>query len=191
MFKVAIQKDAFKALLAGTVHATAKDDSRPILKYIKLEISKETIVATSLDGYMAGRVRIKQKNEQEFTCFIKPLPIKEADAMIPIIVEYNDENGIASVTVPTNGSIITYSFKQPSGDFPNMEEIFDNALKHDEETSCNAQYLLNACRAICSHGFDRNRLVTILTSQNQVKPFVLRAGGDDILDERLILPVRV
>ena len=79
MKKVEINEILFKRLIDGVKHCVAQDDSRPILQYIQIKVKTDTITAYALDGYRAGRVKIKNTCpiDEEFTCLIKPLRSKQ------------------------------------------------------------------------------------------------------------------
>ena len=65
-------------LFKGLQPCLAKDDSRPILKWIKVEVEKTKITAIALDGYMmfTHTIDIKDNDEEEpYSFFIKPFNI--------------------------------------------------------------------------------------------------------------------
>ena len=197
--KIELSRAQFKAILDGTAHAVEKSGWRPMLAYIQLEVTKERITAVALDGYRAGRVRIMKQSAEEFTCFFKPIPFSRVSDVDPVVLEYDKDSKVLYITVQDSSfGKVRYEFdnKPLMGDFPDVEKIYNDAYSvHDETTTCNAGYVLKACKAILSHKFDKNAQIDIRTSQSEVSPFVIRANGADndgceITDEQLLLAIR-
>ena len=195
MKRVEINEMQFKKLIDGVKHCVAKDDSRPILKYIQIKVKSDTITAYALDGYRAARVEIKNACpiEEEFTCHIKPFPFKVSKYEInPVIIEQSDDKTFVSFT--NEYGVLRYGFTVPQGDFPDIEKIYDGARPHDRELGLRPRYVIDALKSL--NGIDciskgGGSCAVFESKENNQKPFIIRAKNYDIVNEQLILPVRV
>ncbi|MGN0768144.1 MAG: hypothetical protein ACI4M8_02200 [Christensenellales bacterium] len=194
MKRVEINEMQFKKLIDGVKHCVAKDDSRPILKYIQIKVKSDTITAYALDGYRAARVEIKNACpiEEEFTCHIKPFPFKVSKYEInPVIIEQSD--GKTFVTFTNEYGVLRYGFTVPDGKFVDIEKIYADARQHDRELGLQPRYVIDALKAL--NGINRISkgvsYAVFESKENNLKPFIIRAKNDDIVNEQLILPVRV
>lgn len=55
---IIISKEIYNQIIKAVGGCVAKDDSRPVLRNIKLDIDNEFITATALDGYTLGQIKI-------------------------------------------------------------------------------------------------------------------------------------
>lgn len=193
MKRVEINEMQFKKLLDGVKHCVAKDDSRPILKYIQIKVKSDTITAYALDGYRAARVEIKNACpvDEEFTCYIKPFPFKVSKYEInPVVIEQSD--GKTFVEFTNEYGVLRYGFIV-DGDFPDIEKIYAETRPHDRELGFQPRYVIDALKALnginCIKGV--SYYAVFESKENNMEPFIIRAENDDIVNEQLILPVRI
>ena len=191
MSRVEINEVVFKKVLAAVKHSIARDESRPILKYIQIKVSGKQFTAVSLDGYRASRVTADLDNEYEsFTCYIKPISIKTSkDGILPVVIELDGD--IAHVEVITEYGKLKYSFKQPTASYIDVDKIYADAKEHDREVAINAVYLCEALKSCAATTLDRNNLTILESKPDSIKPLILRAKTTGILNEQLILPIKV
>lgn len=193
MKRVEINELRFKKLIDGVKHCVSKDDSRPILEYIQIKVKPDTITAYALDGYRAARVEIKNTCpiDEEFTCYIKPFTVKVSKrGTNSVVIECTDENTF--VEVITEYGILRYGFTVPSGEFPNIEKIYSASRQHDREIGLQPRYVIDALKALNGLNHIRCGSYAVLEiKENNTKPFIIRAKNDGIINEQLILPVRI
>lgn len=190
MKRIDINDELFKTAIEGVKHAAAKDESRPILKYIKVVATAHDVTFYTLDGYRAAKVQIKQENAAEFSCYIKPIAFKPLKGCPQnVVIEYDEQ--AAYISVITEYGALRYEFKQPNATFVDIEKIYADAHAHDRELGMNANYVAEACKAIAKQSLDRNALTIFESKEDVTKAFILRAESGDILNEQLILPVKL
>ena len=196
MKRVEINELQFKSLIDGVKHCVSKDGSSPILEYIQIKVKPDTITAYALDGYRAGRVEIKNTFpiDEEFTCYIKPLSVKVSKRGInPVVIECTDENTF--VEVITEYGILRYGFAAPSGEFSDVidiEKVYENARQHDRELGFQTRYVIDALKALNGINHISGGSYAVLeTKENNMQPFIIRAKNDSIVNEQIIVPVRI
>lgn len=193
MKRVEINELQFKKMMDGVKHCVSKYDSRPILEYIQIKVKPDTITAYALDGYRAALVEIKNTfpTDQEFTCYIRPLTVKVSKrGTNPVVIECTDENTF--VDVVTEYGLLRYGFTVPSGEFPNLEKIYENARQHDRELILQPRYVIDALKALSGIVHAGGVSCAVLESkENNLEPFIIRAKTKIFSCEQLILPVRV
>jgi DNA polymerase III sliding clamp (beta) subunit (PCNA family) len=188
--RVEINEILFKQMIDGVKHCVGKEDYRPILQYIQIAVKDDTVTAYALDGYRAGKTQIKLKepNADKFICFIKPFPFKPLkNGINTVVIETGDNN--TYVEVITEFGKVRYSFKYPEGKYIDIEKIFEENKDHDRELGMSAHYVAQACRALQNIANHRS-FVVLETKENNLRPFIIRAKGEGITNEQLILPVR-
>lgn len=193
MKRVEINELQFKSLIDGVKHCVSKGGTSPILEYIQIKVNPDTITAYALDGYRAGRVEIKNTFpiDEEFTCYIKPLSVKVSKRGInPVVIECTDENTF--VEVITEYGILRYGFAVPSGKFTDVEKIYENARQHDRELGFQTRYVIDALKALNGINHISGGSYAVLgTKENNIQPFIIRAKNDSIVNEQIIVPVRI
>ena len=193
MKRVEINELQFKSLMDGVKHCVSKDGSRPILEYIQIKVKPDTITAYALDGYRAGRVEIKNTFpiDEEFTCYIKPLSVKVSRRGInSVVIECTDENTF--VEVITEYGISKYDFPVPSGEFADVEKIYENARQHDRELGFQTRYVIDALKALNGINHISGGSYAVLEiKENNKQLFIIRAKNDSIVNEQIIVPVRI
>lgn len=193
MKRVEINEIQFKRLIDGVKHCVEKSDYRPILQYIQIKVAADTITAYALDGYRAARVEIKNTCpiDEEFTCYIKPITVKVSKGGInSVVIEQTREKTF--VEVATEYGVLRYGFTMPQGDFVDVEKVFAGARPHDRELGMQPRYVIDALKAL--NGIDHcggSYRAIWESKENSKTPFIIRAKGDGITNEQLILPVRL
>lgn len=193
MKRVAINELQFKRLIDGVKRSVATDECRPMLKYIQIKVKTDTITAYSLDGYRASRVEIKNDYpiDEEFTCYIKPLSVNVSKQGInPVVIEQTGAKTF--VEVITEYGVIRYGFNEPHEEFIDVEEIYKRAREHDRELGMCSRYLADALKSLS--GIQRvgaQSCVVIESKADNSAAFIIRAKDDSVVNEQLILPVRL
>ena len=193
MKRVEINEIQFKRLIDGVKHCVEKSDYRPMLKYIQINVKQDSITAYALDGYRAARVEIKNTCpiDEEFTCYIKPLTVKVSKRGInPVVVEQSDEKTF--VEVMTEYGMLRYDFNIPTDKFIDIEKVYVNARPHDRELGIQLRYVIDALKAL--NGIERNGAgyqAVIESKEDNKSPFIIRAKCDGVINEQLILPIRL
>lgn len=151
------QRD-FRTLIAKSIYAVATEDVRPILKGVKLEITKERITAVALDGY---RLAVVKKpiisTTAEFSCIVPARSLNEISKLLedtekPIKV-YVGRNFLM---VNIDNTKITTRLLE--GDFINYTQIIPTDF--NTNIVLNKDQLLDALeRASLLSRVDRNNLV--------------------------------
>lgn len=187
--RVEIQEEVFKDLMDGVKHCVSKGYAgRPILEYIKVVVKKESIIFYALDGSRAARCEAEFKSETEFECLIKPITVKVSKgAPQNVVIEY--DGNAAAVEVVTEYGWQRYIFKNPCGNFIDLEKIYEDNRKHETQTAINAHYVAQACKALGA--YDRRQGFCIIGGKSdKVKPIIIKAKNERVKNEQLILPMR-
>ncbi len=192
MKKVVIEQNTFKAMIEGVKHAVSTDNCRPILQFIKVAVTAETVTFYALDGFQAAKIQLKHKNDCEFSCFIKPVAFKPLkNGAFNASIEYDEENNVACVSIATEYGALEYKFTQPAGQFIDIEKVYADAAEHDRELGMSAGRVAQALRSIMKTSNDRERGVIFESKENRNQAFILRSIDESIINEQLILPIRL
>ena len=193
MKRVEINEIQFKRLIDGVKHCVEKSDYRPMLQYIQINVKQDSITAYALDGYRAARVEIKNTCpiDEEFTCYIKSITVKVSKCGInSVVIEQTDEKTF--VEVVTEYGTLRYGFDIPTEKFIDIEKVYAAARPHDRELGIQPRYVIDALKALNGIDYCGGSYRAIWESkENSKTPFIIRAKGDGIINERLILPVRL
>lgn len=153
-----IKKKDFKSLILKSIYAVATEDVRPILKGVKLEVSKDKVTAVALDGY---RLAVVHKSivggNAEFSCIVPARSLSE----ISKLLDDSDDNlkvcvGRNFLMVNIDNTKITTRLLE--GDFINYSQIIPTQF--NTNLVLNKDQLLDALdRASLLSRVDRNNLV--------------------------------
>lgn len=91
---VVLPQDILKEMIRKVIFAVSTDDSRPIYKGVKFEISENELSLIALDGYRLAVRREKVDYNGEYMTFI--VPSKPLQEIIKLI---NDDNGYISINL--------------------------------------------------------------------------------------------
>lgn len=151
------EKD-FKSLISKSIYAVATEDVRPILKGVKLEISKEQVTAVALDGYRLAVVKKPILNTTaEFSCIVPARSLNEISKLL------GDEDKPIRINVGRNFLMVDIdntklTTRLLEGDFINYTQIIPTDFKTN--VVLNKDQLLDALeRASLLSRIDRNNLV--------------------------------
>ena len=193
MKRVEINELQFKRLIDGVKRCVTKDNYRPIFQYIQIKVKTDTITAYALDGYRAGRVEIENTCpiDEDFTCLIKPFTVKVSKLGInPVVIEQAGEKTF--VEVVTEYGALRYDFDIPTDEPFDVEKVYAAARPHDRELGLRPRYVIDALKALNGIDYCGGSYRAILESkENSKEPFIIRVKGDGIINEQLILPVRL
>lgn len=151
------EKD-LKSLILKSIYAVAVEDVRPILKGVKLEITKDRITAVALDGYRLAVVKKPILNTKaEFSCIVPARSLNEISKLL------GDSDDPIRVNVGRNFLMVNIdntriTTRLLEGDFINYTQI----IPTDFNTTIilNKEQLLDALeRASLLSRVDRNNLV--------------------------------
>ena len=153
-----ISKKDFKALISKSTYAVAVEDSRPILKGVKLEIDKDMITAVALDGYRLAIVKKPIVNTTSVCSAI--VPSKSLNEIVKLL---DDSDEIIKVYLQKNYLLVDIdntkiTTRLLDGDFINYKNIIPQDF--DTNIILNKDQLLNSLeRASLLSRVDRNNLV--------------------------------
>lgn len=151
------EKD-LKALINKSIYAVATEDVRPILKGVKLEITKDKVTAIALDGYRLAVVKKPVSAvSEEFSCIVPARSLSEISKLL------SDDDKPIKVNVGKNYLMVEIDSTRLTsrlleGEFINYTQI----IPTDFSTSIvlNKDQLLDALdRASLLSRVDRNNLV--------------------------------
>lgn len=192
MKKIELSADALDLLFEVAKSTIAKSEERPLLNYIKIEVTETTLTAVAVDGYRLSRFSLQHKQEVEpFSCYIKPFIIpKTLDTASIEVTE-----SAAIITLHCCGYDLAYSFIQPKGGgFPDSAQLIPNT---DEalEVAFNARMLAEVLKPF-SKCADRHNLVKFSFCRsndgiNKVTAALLTNCGDDMKIQTMLLPIRM
>lgn len=188
MKRIEIDELTFSKLMNGVKRSVSTGGYKEWLEYIQLKVSADKVVAFSTEGYRAARVEIKHTYpiDEEFVCYIKPIPIKVSKTLTGVVVIEKTEKE-TFVEVPTAFGSCRYRFAPPKDNYIDAENVYRTAKVHDREVSFRVSAAINAFRAL--NGTNDYNYATIETSNDKIKAFVIRAEQDGIINEQIILPV--
>ena len=147
-----------KGLISKCIYAVAVEDVRPILKGVKLEITKDKVTAVALDGYRLAVVHKPVHNTTaEFSCIVPARSLNEISKLL------DDSDNIIKLNVGRNFLMVDIdntkiTTRLLEGDFINYTQI----IPQDFTTNIvlNKDQLLDALeRASLLSRVDRNNLV--------------------------------
>lgn len=200
MKKITVCQEDLKELLKTVKETIATDDSRPILRWIKMEVNKDTLTAVSLDGYMMSTVQIPLKNNDEekpFSFFIQPFHIPTSKSGSQITFDATNKEYVTVTIEPLlSKDTVSYKIYQPKNEYIAWEKVIpdtDKTLK----VSVDAGRLIRLLRGYRSNLVDNN-MVTITFVRNKIgfgidplKPVVFEQKTvTDLKKQSILLPVR-
>lgn len=172
----------FKRLIKATGKFIYKEDTRPLLTYIRLEFDKDskTITAVASNGHtLSTETANCSYIEQNFTAYIKPyMPIGANDPFC--IIELSNDRCLIDI----GGRMVGY--KQPAGEYMEYKQIITDfeALPVLNEIHLSRQYLLDAINSFTSESIKISPVTIQIRESRQ--PISVKMGKST----RYILPVR-
>lgn len=95
------------------------------------------------------------------------------------------------MSIATEYGALEYKFTQPAGQFIDIEKVYADAAEHDRELGMSAGRVAQALRSIMKTSNDRERGVIFESKENRNQAFILRSIDESIINEQLILPIRL
>ena len=180
---------------------TVKDISSPegekygreVLKFIQLTVTKESIIATSCNGYQLSKYTLLQPNEEEFTCYFKPFYFRVFQWMedTEVIVSFDEEKKLVSIRMHANFGSINYEFTQPSEKYPVMP--METLEKAKENT--NRLFAVDPVRLkLSSKGFIKGKrnYMEVFAPKDELSPIYCKTSFSETESlEHIVLPVRI
>lgn len=191
MKEITLNEGLLEKIFSTTKNTIAIDDSRPVLKFIKIEVTDKNIKAISVDGYMLTTFEIphEQNEVTPFECLVKPFNIPKHSKKVVINAEDKDS---AKITIYFGDYQISHIIKQPDAEFINYQSVFP-------ETNQNLSICFDARRLQSLlkgfKGYNRNCCVRFTfcgkdVGIDPIKPAVLEFAEDGVKTKSLILPMR-
>lgn len=194
---ITIDSSIIEELFKTTKESIAKDDSRLILKWIKVEVENKKMTAVSVDGYMLSSISIDLKNEVEepYSFFIKPFYIPKSKQGYQITFDCSDKEVVSVTLKPyTSDTTINYKITQPKQEFINWKQILPETDKNFEIVF-NAGYLINILKGFKTSLINQNEVVLCFKKDengiNKIAPVILKQFTKvGIEKQALLLPIR-
>ncbi len=194
---ITIDSSRLEELFKTTKDSLSKDESRPILKWIKIEVEKDKMTAISLDGYILSTITIDINNdiEEPYSFFIQPFYIPKTKQGCEITFDCSSTGYVMVIIKPyTSKDTISYKITQPSAEFINWQQAIPKTDKQFE-ISFNANYLMKILKGFNTGIADKNEVRLCFskseTGINAVAPMVLKQYTKvGIEKQSIILPIR-
>jgi len=154
--------------------AARKGGTRPILEYIKISISGDTVEAEALDGYKGGIIRLAATEVEGDGNILLPVTskLKRADIFATIV----DAGDGVEITTATG----TMIYKKPYGEYFDTSKIYPEDPP-SEVIGFNPVLLSDALKA-----FKGEKAVRI-EYRGALKPLIIKSSTA----QALVLPVRL
>lgn len=191
MKKVILGTGMIEQIMNITRDFVAKDNARPLLKNIKLDVYKNKIEATAIDGYKLAILELNYQNEnqEEFSCYIKPFKLPKGIITTEISV---DEKYTYITLNLNNNSAITYTNISDVGEFLNVKKILPE-LNEEFSISFNANYLAKMVNSV--KDFNGNVKMYFSFEDGKLKKMTPMRIETDLKDTghitSILLPVRI
>lgn len=194
---ITIDSTIIEELFKTTKESIAKDDSRAILKWIKVEIENKKMTAVSLDGYMLSSISIDLNNkiQEPYSFFIKPFYIPKSKQGYQITFDCSDNEVVfVSLKPYTGDTTINYQISQPKQEFINWKQSFPET-DENFEIVFSAGYLINILKGFKTNLTNNNEVVLCFKKNengiNKTSPVILKQFTKvGIEKQALILPIR-
>ena len=202
MKQITIYSEKLEQLFKSLKDSLATDDSRPILKWIKVEVENENLTAIALDGYMMSTVKLQAMEATEFgmekySFYIKPFYIPKYRAGCEVTFNCDNENYIVVTVKPiTKKDTLVYTFYQPTEKYIDWEKVLPETSK-ELKVSLDAVKLIRLLKGFESKDI-KNNMVTLSfvtkekgTGINPISPVLLeQKTKNGIKKEAILLPIR-
>lgn len=194
---VTIDSSILEELFKTTKQSISKDEARPILKWIKVEVEKGKLTAISLDGYILSTTCIEIKNEvtEPYSFFIQPFYIPKSKQGSEITFDCSCKDYVTVTIKPyTSRDTISYRITQPNSEFINWRQIFNLNLDENLEICFNADKLIKILKGFCTSFTDKNEVILCFAKSengiNKNAPMVLKQYTNNGIEKQsLVLPI--
>ncbi len=169
---VILYGDTYGLILKTMKDFVSRDDSRPILKNIKLDIRKDKIRAVACDGYKlcVFDINYDHPEQEEFVCYIQPSAIPKGIIEVEIKIDNNKMNTIFRLQ---NGESITYTKTNIIGEFVDENNVLP-PVNENLSVALNATYLSKIASSV--KNFNGN--VKVFFNEDARKPITFKAKMD-------------
>ena len=127
MKKLLLTKNEYETIIKATQKQLAKDDSRPLLKYIYVKANGNELEAVAIDGFMLSKVNLQTAAQNDGIFFITPAKLnKDTETII-----FEVENGSLKTIQLSNTGKTESVTKCVDGDFVNYNCILTEEYKNE------------------------------------------------------------
>ena len=182
VYSAKIYTNDFNRIISATKAFVAKNGTRKVHQYIKLEFNAENqrVTAIAVDGYrMSVEHSIISDCENDFIVYIKPTVALPKSQYATFSLDGNE------AVVRCGGFM--FGYEQPQA----VEFDWQKAIPQGEPSlkiGFNGNYLLTALQAAKSSVGNSFRSPVVLEFRSPFDPVILKTNGDDI---KMVLPVRI
>ena len=202
MKQITIYSEALEQLFKTLKDSLSKDESRPILKWIKVEVEKNKLTAIALDGYMLSTIQIEgmypnQMCDEDFVFFIKPFYIPKYKAGCEVTFNCDEKQYVVTTVKPvTKKDTLVYKFYQPTEQYIDWKKVMPETSK-ELKITVDASKLIRVLKGY-QNNLVRNNDVTISFVQkesgsgiNPIAPMLLeQKTKTGINRQSILLPIR-
>lgn len=166
---------------------------RDALKFIQLEVTKDSIIAVACNGYQLSRYTLLQENEEEFTCYFKPFYFRSFQWMedLDVVVALDREKKTTSIKLPATFGSVNYEFTPPTTEYP-IEAI---RTLETAKTNAGTRIAFNpVLLSASSKSFIKGRrsYMEVLTPESSTSPIYCKTNfSEEETLEHILLPVRL
>ena len=177
----------------GAAESEGVKHGRDVLKFIQLEVTKNSITAIACNGYQLSRYTLLQKNEEEFTCYFKPFYLRSFQWMedLDVVITLDREKKTTSIKLPATFGSVNYEFTPPTVEYP-VEAI--KALE-TAKTNAGTRIAFNpVLLSASSRSFIKGgrSYMEVFTPESSTSPVYCKTNfseGETL--EHILLPVRL
>ena len=153
-----ISKKNFKACVLKTIFAIATDDSRPILKGILFDISKNEVNVVALDGYRLARVKKSVKSNVSKSIVIPARSLSELSKLI------DDSDDIMNIYIDK------YAIMADLGDTKVTSRLLEgDYINYKQIIPVNFESFITVNKATFEEALERATLLSKTNGNNYVK----------------------
>lgn len=181
MKKATMHTAAFNRLIEATKAFCAKNNTKPIHNYIRLEFHSKSdeVVAVAVDGFRLSVEHAVATSEEDFCVYVR------GNVKLP-------KNTTVDIELVDNEAMFrcdgfVFGYQQPIGEFLNWE----NVIPKGETTlriGFNGEYLLSALQAAKTSVGGTYKTPVILEFRSPIEPVLIRTNEKDV---KMVLPVRI
>lgn len=184
MEKLLLSKNEYETIIKATQKQLAKDDSRPLLKYIYVKATGNELEAVAVDGFMLSKVNLQTAAKNDGIFFITPAKLnKDTETII-----FEVENGNLKTIQLSNTGKTESITKYVDGDFINYNEIITDVYKDNDQYSgilFNSKLMIEILKDMPSY------TKIYIPQKNKVHPIYFTATTEDGAKiTKILLPVR-
>lgn len=182
MKKARMSTGALNRLIEATKAFCAKNSTKRIHEYIKLEFHANTdeVIAVALDGFRLSVEHAVAQSEEDFCVYIKGNVKLPKDRTVDI--ELVEDEAIFRC----EGFV--FGYQQPkSGEFLDWQKVLPTS-DVQYKIGFNGDYMLSALQAAKASVGGTYKGPVILEFRSSVEPIILRTNKDDV---KMVLPVRI